>query len=82
MILITLGIVKVFGCRPMMTVPRMPWAGVRKPPREEIAGDVAHGRVSRAKFRRAEGAPLPPSGAPSTFSGGRQRRYIPGRELL
>jgi hypothetical protein len=23
----------------------MPWAGVRKPPREEIAGDVAHGRV-------------------------------------
>jgi hypothetical protein len=29
----------------MMTAARMPWAGVRKPPREETAGDVAHGRV-------------------------------------
>src|SRR5258708_18681502 len=29
----------------MMVAPRMPWAGVRKPPREETAGDVAHGRI-------------------------------------
>src|SRR5258708_29671890 len=32
------AVVKVFGCRPMTTVPRTPRAGVRNPPREEIAG--------------------------------------------
>src|SRR6266536_1034167 len=37
--------VKVFGCRPMMTAPRTPRAGVRKPPREETAGGRARWRV-------------------------------------
>jgi hypothetical protein len=37
-------VVKVFGCRPMMTVRRALGAGVRKPPRE-TAGGVAKLRV-------------------------------------
>jgi hypothetical protein len=40
-------VVKVFGCRPMMTSPRTLGAGVRKPPREETAGGLAKGRVRR-----------------------------------
>src|SRR5882757_4013260 len=39
--------VKVFGCRPMMTAPRTPGAGVRKPLREETAGGRARWRVRR-----------------------------------
>jgi hypothetical protein len=39
--------VKVFGCRPIMAARRTPGAGVRKPPREETAGDVAKRRVRR-----------------------------------
>ena len=30
--------VKIFGCRPMMTAPRTPRVGVRKPPREMLWG--------------------------------------------
>ena len=30
--------VKGFGCRPVVTYPPMPRAGVRKPPRKEPAG--------------------------------------------
>ena len=32
------GVVKGFGCRPVVTYPRVMRAGVRKPPRKEPAG--------------------------------------------
>ena len=43
----TSGFVKVFGCRPMMNGAAHSGAGVRKPPREETAGDVARRCVRR-----------------------------------
>src|SRR5713226_5647849 len=41
------GTVKVFGGRPMTVAPHGPGAGVRKPPREETAGEKA--RSCRAR---------------------------------
>jgi hypothetical protein len=41
------GSVKVFGCRPVMTAPRISGAGVRKPPRNETAGRRARRSVRR-----------------------------------
>jgi len=46
--------VKVFGCRPLTTVLRPGAAGIRKPPREETAGDgaLAVGWLELWRFER------------------------------
>ena len=44
------GIVKVFGCRPPPAVLQTPVAGLRKPARDETAGDARSLGVSRAQL--------------------------------
>ena len=80
MSLITSGIVKVFGCRPMTdgAANAAARAGVRKPPKEEIAGrDMGGGAAgSMAIWLLRVGHPM---GADGVEQHGRCERYARAR---